>query len=154
MKKSPLLSNLHQMLYKSSLFAFITATSLAGTTLVFNSKAEAQSIRVPTTTEIRNYADVLLKMEPQRQRAFEEIKKTLPNRRGGVPTIVCNDNNSINGLPGRARSIAVRFCQRYQRIVEDNDMDIDRFNEITESLTNNDELKNSIYERLLEIQNQ
>ena len=46
----------------------------------------------------------------------------MPNRRRGIPTIACNDRNSINGLPGQARAVAVNFCQRYQNIVSENDM--------------------------------
>jgi hypothetical protein len=151
MKKLSLLSSCQQMLYKSSLITALTAISLACTSLVFHPQAKAQNL--PSSTELKNYADTLLKMEPLRQEAFEEIKRMIPNRRGAVPKIVCNDRNSITGLPNQARTIAVNFCQRYQRIVGENNMTIDRFNQITEIIQTNEELKEGIYDILLDMQN-
>jgi len=155
MKKLSLLSYVHQILYKPSLLAAVTIISLACTTLIFNAKVEAQnrSRNVPSREELKNYAEVLLKMEPLRQRAFDRIKKTIPSNRGSVPKIVCNDKNSINGLPNQARGIAVDFCRNYQQLVDENKLGIDRFNEITDTLQDNADLKDDIYEMLIDIQN-
>ena len=155
MKKLSLLSYFHQILYKPPLLTAVTIITLVCTTLVFNSKVEAQNRPnrdTPSREELKNYAEVLLKMEPLRQRAFDRIKKTIPSRQGGLPKIVCNDRNSINGLPNQARGIAVDFCRNYQDIVRENKMDIERFNEITDTLQDNAELKDDIYEMLLDIQ--
>ncbi|WP_088239437.1 DUF4168 domain-containing protein [Calothrix rhizosoleniae] len=156
MKKLSLLSYLQPILYKPPFFTAMAVISLVCTTLTFNSKVEAQNRpnrNIPSREELKNYAEVLLKMEPLRQRAFDRIKKTIPSRQGTVPKIVCNDRNSINGLPNQARGIAVEFCRNYQDIVRENKMDIERFNQITDDVRDNDELQDDIYEMLIDIQN-
>ena len=152
MKKFSLISSCQRMMYKYSFFTILTAMSLAYSSLVFHPQARAQNL--PSTAELQNYADTLLRMEPLRQEAFEKIKKIMPKHRGGVPTIACNDRNSINTLPNQARGVAVNFCQRYQSIVSENDMTIDRFNQITEIINGNENLQDSIYDLLLNSQKQ
>ena len=152
MKKFSLISSCQRMIYKYSYFTIIATITFAYTLLVFDPQARAQNL--PSTAELENYADTLLRMEPLRQEAFEKIKKIMPKHRGGVPTIACNDRNSINTLPNQARGVAVNFCQRYQSIVSENDMTIDRFNQITEIINGNENLQDSIYDLLLNSQKQ
>ncbi|CDN10567.1 hypothetical protein RintRC_7148 [Richelia intracellularis] len=57
-------------------------------------------------------------------------------------------------MPNQARAVAVNFCQRYQSIVSENDMTIDRFNQITEIINGNENLQDSIYDLLLNSQKQ
>ncbi|MBW4593159.1 MAG: DUF4168 domain-containing protein [Brasilonema angustatum HA4187-MV1] len=131
-----------------SLFVGIVATaSLVSSTLVLSSKTDAQAPQGINPGELRNYARAMLKMEPERQQAFDEIKKIM--NAGDVPKIVCNDNNSLNGLPGKAKDIAVNYCQRYQKVVEDNGLSIDRYNTITTQVQGNEDLKRKMYNELL-----
>ncbi|MBK1987725.1 DUF4168 domain-containing protein [Sphaerospermopsis aphanizomenoides BCCUSP55] len=134
----------------SLVFATLTTTSLIFTSLGLSHKANAQTLTV-NKTEVTRYAQSVLTMEPKRQKAFEEIKKLI----GGteIPKIVCNDPNSINSLPNKARGIAVEYCNNSQQIVEDNGLSIERFNQITLEIQNNNDLKKEIYNTLLKIQN-
>ncbi len=133
---------------QSLLLGLITTTSVIYSTLSLNSKAYAQT--AVNNTEINSYAQAVLAMEPARQHAFEEIKKLIGS--GEIPQIVCNDGNSINGLPRKAQDIAVNYCTRSQKIVEDNGLSIDRFNKITMEAQNNNNLKRQIYNTLLRLQ--
>jgi Domain of unknown function (DUF4168) len=134
---------------QSLLFGVITTASVISSTLLLNSKAYAQTSPV-NNTEINSYAQAVLAMEPARQHAFEEIKKLIGS--GEIPKIVCNDGNSINGLPRKAQDIAVNYCTRSQKIVEDNGLSIDRFNKITIEAQNDNNLKRQIYNTLLRLQ--
>lgn len=139
--------SMHKRITHSFLFGLITTTSLVLST--FSVKAHAQNLSV-NQNEITSYAQALLAMEPARQQAFGEIKKIVGN--GNVPKIVCNEPSSMNGLPNRARDIAVNYCKRSQEIVENHGLSIDRFNRITMEIPNNNRLKQQIYETLVRLQ--
>ena len=139
--------SLIRMLSQSLFVGAVATVSLVSSSLVLSSKADAQAPQAVNPGELRNYARAMLKMEPERQQAFDEIKKIMGT--GEVPKIVCNDNNSFSSLPGKAREIAVNYCQRYQKTVEDNGLSIDRYNTITTQVQGNDDLKRKMYNELL-----
>jgi hypothetical protein len=134
-----------RMLDKSFLFGAIASVGLASSAFAFSYQVDAQ-----TPTEIRNYARSVLAMEPERSRAFVEIKKIIGG--GEIPQIVCSNSNSLNGLPNKARDIAVNYCNRSQKIVEQNGLSIDNFNKITRDLQSNEKLKAEVYNTLLDLQ--
>lgn len=138
-------------LYQSFFFGAIVTTSVISNSFLLSSKAYGQtSAPIANNSQINSYAQAVLAMEPARQNAFEEIKKLIGN--GEIPKIVCNDSNSINGLPRKAQDIAVNYCNRSQKIVQDNGLSIDQFNRITIELQNNDILKQQVYNTLLRLQ--
>lgn len=137
-----------RMLRQSLIVSSLTAITLFVSTLTPGTKAYAQNI--PSGAEIVKYAKSVLGMEQPRQEAFEEIKVIIGN--GQVPKIVCNDPNSFNALPGRAKNIAVNYCNRSQQIVEANGLTIDRFNEMTMLIQKNEALQKKLYNDLIEIQ--
>ncbi len=130
------------------MFGLITATTLVLSTLSL--KANAQNLSV-NKNEITSYAQALLAIEPARQQAFGAIKKIVGNE--NVPKIVCNQPNSMNDLPNRARDIAVNYCKQSQEIVENHGLTIDKFNRITMEIPKNNNLKQEIYETLVRLQN-
>ncbi|MBW4480109.1 MAG: DUF4168 domain-containing protein [Tolypothrix brevis GSE-NOS-MK-07-07A] len=134
-----------RMLEKSFLFGALAFVSLASSPFAFSYQVDAQ-----TPTEIRNYAKSVLAMEPERRQAFEEIKKLIGGRE--IPQIVCSDSNSLSNLPNKARDIAVNYCNRSQKIVEQNGLSIDDFNKITRDLQSNEKLKTDVYNTLLDLQ--
>lgn len=134
-----------RMLDKSFLFGAIAAVGLASSPFAFSSQVDAQ-----TPTEIRNYAKSVLAMEPERRQAFEEIKKLIGGRE--IPQIVCSNSDSLSSLPNKARDIAVNYCNRSQKIVEQNGLSIDNFNKITRDLQSNEKLKAEVYNTLLDLQ--
>lgn len=143
-------NSLSTMLSQSLFFGTITTASLIASTLTFNVKAYAQNPPI-NNNEITSYAQAVLAMEPSRQQAFEEIKKLIGSKE--IPKIVCNDPNSMNSLPRKARDIAVNYCNRSQKIVEDNGLTIERFNGITVEIQNNNNLKRRVYNTLIRLQN-
>ncbi|OYD95189.1 hypothetical protein CDG76_09360 [Nostoc sp. 'Peltigera membranacea cyanobiont' 210A] len=138
-------------LSRSLFFGAIATVSVISNGFSLSSKAEAQTpAPIVNNTEIDSYAQAVLAMEPARQNAFEEIKKLIGN--GEIPQIVCNDSNSINGLPKKAQDIAVNYCNHAQKIVEDNGLKFEQFNKITIELQNNTILKKQVYNTLLRLQ--
>ncbi|MCW5314494.1 DUF4168 domain-containing protein [Nostoc sp. KVJ3] len=140
-----------RVLCQSFFFGAIATMGVISNTFSLGSKAYGQTpAPIANNTQINSYAQAVLAMEPARQNAFEEIKKLIGN--GEIPKIVCNDSNSINGLPRKAQDIAVNYCNRSQKIVQDNGLSIDQFNKITIELQNNDILKQQVYNTLLRLQ--
>jgi hypothetical protein len=140
-----------RILCQSFFFGAIATTSVISNSFLLSSKAYGQtSAPIANNSQINSYAQAVLAMEPARQNAFEEIKKLIGN--GEIPKIVCNDSNSINGLPRKAQDIAVKYCNRSQEIVKNNGLSIDEFNKITIELQNNDILKQQVYNTLLRLQ--
>ncbi|MEH1780733.1 MAG: DUF4168 domain-containing protein [Nostoc sp.] len=149
------LTSRKRILSQSFFFGAIATVSVISTAFAWNSKAYAQTPppivnNTVNNTEINSYAQAVLAMEPARQNAFEEIKKLIGN--GEIPKIVCNDPNSINGLPKKAQDIAVNYCTHAQKIVEDNGLRFEQFNKITIELQNNNILKRQVYNTLLRLQ--
>lgn len=93
-------------------------------TLEWGTAAMAQDF---TNEEITNYSRAVIALESRRVNAIREIKKIV----GDVPRIVCNDSNSIRTLPGNAPRIAVDYCSEAKKIIEQNDLTVSEFNEIT-----------------------
>ncbi|MEH2139201.1 DUF4168 domain-containing protein [Nostoc sp.] len=144
-------SSRKRILCQSFFFGAIATASVISNAFSLNSKVYSQTPPpIANNTQINSYAQAVLAMEPARQNAFEEIKKLIGN--GEIPKIVCNDSNSINGLPRKAQDIAVNYCNRSQKIVQDNGLSIDQFNKITIELQNNDILKQQVYNTLLRLQ--
>ncbi|MBO3463305.1 DUF4168 domain-containing protein [Aetokthonos hydrillicola Thurmond2011] len=138
------------MVFQTILLGAFSTTIVLYSSLIAILKVEAQSPSPVDNTDLISYSKALLRMEPERQQAFEEIKKIIGN--GDVPKIVCNDSNSLSGLPGKAKDVAISYCNRSQKIVEENGLTIDRFNKITVEVQNNSDLKKQIYNNLLRLQ--
>ncbi|MCC5627791.1 DUF4168 domain-containing protein [Nostoc sphaeroides] len=144
-------SSRKRILSQSFFFGAIATVGLISNPFSLSSKAYGQTATpIANNTQIDSYAQAVLAMEPARQNAFEEIKKLIGD--GEIPKIVCNDSNSINGLPRKAQDIAVNYCTRSQKIVQDNGLSIDQFNKITIELQNNNILKRQVYNSLLRLQ--
>lgn len=141
--------SLANLLPKTFFFGIVASASLIASSLTLTPKAYAQNLTV-NNNEIVSYAQAVLAMEPSRQQAFGEIKKLING--GEIPQIVCNDPKSINSLPRKAREIAVNYCNRSQKIVEENGLTIERFNKITMEIQNDNNLKRQVYNTLIRLQ--
>jgi hypothetical protein len=140
-------TSMQKILAKTLFFGISTSASLFITTGSLKANAQNQSFN---NTEITSYAQAVLAMEPARQQAFGEIKKIVGG--GDVPQIVCSEPNSLNGLPGRARDIAVNYCNHSQKIVNDYGLTPDKFNRITVEIQSNANLKQQVYNTLIRLQ--
>ncbi|MBW4574844.1 MAG: DUF4168 domain-containing protein [Aphanothece sp. CMT-3BRIN-NPC111] len=114
-------------------------------TLVFGSSAYAQSF---SNQEVKNYARIVLTIEPTRQDVYQRIKKIV----GSPPDINCGRPNSLRTLPANARQLAVNLCNRYTQTIKSNSMTVSRFNEITVNLQSNSDLQKRIQNELIRMQ--
>ena len=117
---------------------------------VLNSSASAQNL---TPEELTNYARSVLDIEPLRQQYYNEIKQQIAPGES-VPEIICNKPDSLNELPGEMSDTAVKYCEQSIEIVESNNLTIQQFNDITNSLIDNPEMVNRITQELLRLQMQ
>ncbi len=139
------------MLSRTLSYSALATASLVASALIVSSKANAQSPPPVNKNEIISYAQAVLGMEPARQQAFDEIKKIMGEQE--IPKIVCNDSKSIGSLPKKAQDIAVNYCQRSQKIVQEHGFTIERFNKITVDIQNDENLKRQISNTLIDLQN-
>lgn len=100
--------------------------------------------------ELENYAKSLLAIELLRQSTYNEIKTNMNG--SPIPEIRCFEPDSLQELPGNSRQIAVNYCNKSQEIVTSNGLTIERFNEITNNLQNNPEMKRQVQNTLIRIQ--
>lgn len=142
--------SLTEMFSRSLLIVTIATTSSFAFNFFMSSKANAQN-RSIDRNEVTNYSITLLRMEPIRQEAFNQIKRIVGGKQ--IPNIACNNSNSMKNIPRNAREIAINYCNRSQKIVEENGLTIERFNNITQQLSNDDQLKKNIYRELIRLQN-
>jgi len=140
---------LQRILSQPLILATIATASLIFATFGFNSQGIAQTLNI-NNTEVTNYAKAVLGVEPVRRQAFEEIKKLIGSK--DIPKVICNDPTSVNVLPGKAKDIAINYCNNSQKIVEDSGLTIERFNKITLEIHNNNPLKQQLYNTLLRLQ--
>lgn len=140
-------TSMQKILAKTLFFGISTSASLLVITGSLKAHAQNQSFN---STDITSYAQAVLAMEPARQEAFGQIKKIVGS--GDVPQIVCNEPNSVNSLPNKAREIAVNYCNHSQKIVSDYGLTIDKFNRMTVEIQNNNSLKQQVYNTLIRLQ--
>ena len=120
--------------------------------LNFNSAASAQqSAPSLSAAEITNYARSLLAIEKLRQEYYNQIKQGLTGRQE-IPQIVCSDPNSVNNLSGEIRESVIEYCQKSIEIVENNRLSIQRFNDITNLLTQDQRILDRITAEMLRLQ--
>jgi hypothetical protein len=138
------------MLSKSFLIGVSFTIGFVASNIVSISKADAQTPSPVDNNEIVQYSRALLTIEQNRLQAFDDIKKISG---GEVPPIVCNQPKTIAALSTKkARDIATKYCQRSETIVKDSGLSIQRFNNITLKLRNDESLKEQIRKALIDLQ--
>lgn len=102
-----------------------------------------------STADVQNYARSVLRIEPIRQSAYDEIKRITG---ADVPSIACHRPNSLDNLSRNIREIAVNYCNQSIQIVESNSLTIGRFNAITAALQSDPDLAARIQQALIRLQ--
>lgn len=141
---------MERWLSKSLFLVTLTTTSFVFATVGWDVKADTPPILEVKETEVTNYAESVLKMEPKRQQAFEEIKQLIGDKK--IPKIVCNKPKSMDSLPNKAKNVAVNYCNSSQEIIATHNLTIERFNQITVEIQNNNSLKRQVYNALIRLQ--
>lgn len=100
--------------------------------------------------ELRNYAKVILAIEPIRQSAYREIQRT--TNAGKVPPVTCNQPDSLASLPKDIQSIAANYCNQAKKIGESNGLTMARFNAITTNAQSDLDLQRRIQNEFTTLQ--
>jgi hypothetical protein len=105
-----------------------------------------------STEDIKSYAKAVWAIEQLRLSAYNEIKKIIGS--SDIPEIVCNRPASINALPEAAQGVAQNYCNQSAAIVANyfprgrNS----RFNQITNLMQTNGDVRSQIQQELLNLQ--
>jgi uncharacterized protein YllA (UPF0747 family) len=105
---------------------------------MFTSSASAQSF---DDGMLKGYATALMQIEPIRKATLSQVAQA---NGGNLPNLVCNQPETMEGLNGEAKSLFINYCNQCRAIAESNGLSLDRFNEITQNIRSNRQLKNRI----------
>lgn len=103
-----------------------------------------------SASEVQSYARSVLAIEPIRQAAYNKIKQITGSQ--DVPVVACHRPSSLSNLPENIRDIAIDYCNQAIAIVEQNDLTITRFNQITVAHQSNQGLSSRIQQAINQIQ--
>ena len=133
-------------------FAGITAILTGcGSNPASESPTPTPMVTSATSEDIENYARAILAIEPIRQAAYEEIQKMTNNET--IPDVTCTKSESLAALPKNIQGIAVNYCQRAKKFIDDTEgLTMDKFNAITSSVQSNPELQQRIQNELVRLQ--
>ncbi len=96
--------------------------------------------------DVTNYAQTVLKIEEQRQIAYQEIEKIIEDP---PPEIACDQPNTLKQLPSQAQTVAVKFCNQSKKIAQDSGLSSSQFNAITENAQKDETLKKRIQNAMI-----
>lgn len=126
---------------------FIPQISLESSSIAFSSNAYAQEF---TPEEIANYARAGYEVELLRREVYQEIK-TLMNE--PPPNIVCDRQETLDNLQPNIKAIANRYCNQSQEIVRQNNLSVNRFNELKGYYDRRDSFYKQVQNTLLKLRN-
>ena len=128
--------NINKILFRFFSTGILAATGIFGSLFL---EVSPQFSRLPfsasayvyaqdyTPEEVANYAKAGYEVELLRQRVYKEIKEMLNEP---PPDIVCNQPETLASLASNVRQVADQYCDDSKEIVQDNDLSINRFNEL------------------------
>ncbi len=103
--------------------------------------------QIPSDNDLQKYARAATTIENLRQNTYRNIKKIVGT--SNTPQLACHQQQSFQKLPDNARSMAVNYCNKSERIVKQSGLSINQFNRITQQLKNNP----ALYKRVQQMMN-
>jgi len=158
----PKLNKLYVRILSSSVLALIGITGglipeisrvshdvqdISGLTISFSRDAYGQQF---TPEETENYARAGYEVELLRRDVYQEIKNLINE---SPPEIVCDQQSTIDSLQPQVKEIANRYCNQSQQIVQQNNLSINRFNELKTYYDRQDLFYKQVQGILLKLQN-
>jgi len=128
-------------------FGLIPEISTQSPAVTFSINAYAQEF---TLEETKNYAKAGYEVELLRREVYQQIK-TIINQ--PPPNIVCDRQETLQDLDPNIRDLANRYCSQSLQIVEQNNLSIDRFNELKSYYDRRDSFYQQVQNVLLKLQN-
>lgn len=116
--------------------------------LSLGSQAMAQAKKPVSAEQIAKFVRSAMAMEPKRKQALQEIQAIM----GQVPTIRCDNRDSFNELDPAVRGVAINYCNESKRIVESNELSVERFNEILLEQRSNKALRERIQNEICRLE--
>lgn len=98
--------------------------------------------------DITNYAQTVLKIESQRQNAYQRIEKIIGDP---PPEIACDRPKTLQQLPTEAQKVAVKFCNQSKKIAQESGLTSNQFNAITETAQQDETLKKRIQNAMIRV---
>lgn len=102
-----------------------------------------------TSEEIHNYAKAGFEQEMLRQQVYQEIKSMVNQP---PPDITCDRPNTMNDIPSNLRGIVNNYCNRSMQIVGDNNLSIERFNQLKTYYDRGGSFYQEVQQQLLNMQ--
>ena len=150
----PKLNKIYIRLASGSLLAGISLTcglipniSAKSQAISFSINAYAQEF---TPEETQSYAKAGYEVELLRREVYQEIKSIINQP---PPNIVCDRQETLQDLDPNIRDLANRYCSQSLQIVEQNNLSIDRFNELKSYYDRKDNFYQQVQNALLKLQN-
>lgn len=103
-----------------------------------------------TPEETENYAKAGYQVELLRRQVYQKIKDSM---RQPPPEIVCDRQETLDSLQAEVREIASRYCDRSREIVQQNNLTVDRFNELKRHYDRQEGFYQQVQNILLKLQN-
>ena len=100
--------------------------------------------------EVYNYAKAGFEVEMLRQQVYQEIKSMVNEP---PPNIMCDRPETIDDIPDNIRGIAHNYCDRVPQIVEENNLSIQRFNQLKSDYDRGGSFYQQVQQQLLKLQN-
>jgi len=103
-----------------------------------------------TDNKINQYAQAVVNIEVERQRAYNTVKTILGTT---PPDIICNKPETFRSLVPDAQKVAVNYCVKAKSFVENVGLTVTEFNSITQKLKTNPALEKRIQKAMLQLKN-
>lgn len=115
--------------------------------LALAQNAQAQEF---TPEETKNYARAGYEVELLRREAYQQIKNLIDEP---PPNIVCDQPATLSNLKPEVRAIANNYCNQSLQIVQQNNLTINRFNELKTHYDRQNGFYQQVQDILLKLQN-
>ncbi|MEM9275561.1 MAG: DUF4168 domain-containing protein [Cyanobacteria bacterium P01_F01_bin.143] len=102
-----------------------------------------------TQQDIIDYSRAGLELELLRRKTYHEIK-TIINQR--PPNIVCDQPATLRNLSPNIRGIANNYCNNTMRIIRDNNLTVQRFNQLKQYYDQRGDFHQQVQQMLLDAQ--
>ncbi|WP_069791986.1 DUF4168 domain-containing protein [Cyanobacterium sp. IPPAS B-1200] len=108
-------------------------------TIKISNQALAQNF---SDAELSRYAQAAVDIERLRRSTFANIESIVGQQRSSQ--LACHQKDTINDLPSNARTLMNDFCQNSEVIVRRNGLSMNQFNQITQQVRQDDELRSRL----------
>ena len=144
---SSLLASLGILLGLAPEISVRSSTTTGIASIYWANNAHAQDV---TSEETESYAKAGYEVELLRREVYKELKSLMNEP---PPNIVCDQQSTIDSLNPEAQEIASRYCTQSRQIVQQNNLSINRFNELKARYDNRDSFYQQVQGVLRDLQN-